>query len=108
MSTRIPIRSFLNPRSPGCIGKYHGGLGWFEILAPWNLVKPEFRDEFILALESSFSKSLWKQFTCITKKVKQIEVTYNVQLKYPWGVGDTLNFMLACQDLNLKPSLIKT
>ena len=76
-------------------------------MAPLALVKPDFRHNLIASLESTFSAKSWKQFSSVVKKTKALEVSFDLNLAFPWDLSQALNFILACHEQKLKPSTIQ-
>ena len=82
-------------------------MGWFSQLAHPGLVIPKFRNNMVAALESTYAEKSWLQFKTVTKKIRELELKYGLDLSLPWGLPEKMNFIMSCSDQDLKADSIK-
>ena len=61
----------------------------------------------VAALESTYAEKSWLQFKTVTKKIRELELKYGLDLSLPWGLPEKMNFIMSCSDQDLKADSIK-
>ena len=84
-----------------------GGLGWFSLITPPELVLPRFQNKLISALEATYAEKSWLQFKTVARKIKEVETQFGLNLELPWSLSQKLNFVMSCNEQNLKADSIK-